>query len=767
MVRIFLKDSATMSRISRLPGRINRIKGKIILKPLWMTVLVVFSFALLAFLFASSTFLLGKTDILRTILKLSFLYMGLSGSLFFLSRYKNNFSFQINVLVLMGIWFIVGKDLSNPLDNRFFPYFYLTFTVLLLATVFLPLLGWVNGQLEKRSLLGDKQSSSLLKKSLLSLITLALCVIPLLLLNNAPGEIFLIRSDYSHMLVWGILYLFLIPLFLYQANSPEYKKPFSIIVFILLICSLVNFLVFTGHYGFINDSLQFSEEIDNSKVQRLVNLFVMGVVAFLVCALLFFKKIKWISVASNLILLLLISLSLYSYVGLKRNPESAAVPVVQNDKVIPEIAFSKKETNTVVLMLDRALGGSFPAVLEAAPELKQVYEGFTWYKNTISYGNCTIIGLPSLLGGYDYTPSAMLQRPDLPVNHKVMEAWTVLPKLFLEMGSSVYISDPSNSAIDPRYTGPRLSDLDVTVSSLHGKYTNHWLQEYLPELSNPHTLLQRGKSFFMFSIFRMAPSFLREVLYDNGVWFSGNPDKVIREKTSNWGDFMETLKPWSTLEYLPELSRFQEQSTFSFIYNMTTHEERGIDSHYKMSPAKIDYPEEDIEHFGSEGTTAYAYTDIASMKKVGEWLKWMKDNEVYDNTQIIIVADHGREGTYSSLIPLADQKGDAIPFNAFFPLLLYKPFQGEGNLKISDDFMSNADTAPLLLAPFGDFKNPYTGNPLDSKGKFDSQILGIGHHKHELHKGTTFMMDRQFTVSGNTLDPASWNRVPASDYIGK
>jgi len=766
MVRIFLKDSSVMSRMSRLPGRINRIKGKIILRPLWMAALFVVSFGLLAFLFVTSTFLLDKTAILRTLLKLSFLYMGLSGSLYFLSRYKNNFSFQINALVLMGIWFIIGKDLTNPLDNRFFPYFYLTFTVLLMAAIFLPFLGWVNGQLETRKLLSDGQSNSLMKKSLSSLMILALCVIPLLLLNNVPGEILLHRSDYFNMLVWGVLYLFLIPLFLYNANSSEYRKPFSIIVFILLICSLVNFLIFTGHYGFINDSLQFSEEIDNTKLQRLLNLFVMGLVTLFVCVLIIFKKIKWIVNGSNLILLLLISLSLYSYVELKRNSASAT-PVYQNDKVMPEIAFSRTEPNTVVLMLDRALGGSFQAVLEAAPELEQVYSGFTWYKNTISYGNCTIIGLPALLGGYDYTPLAMLKRPDLPVNHKVMEAWTVLPKLFLEMGSTVYISDPSNSAIDSRYKGPRLRDMDVTVSSLHGKYTNYWLHEHLPELSDPHNLLQRGKSFFMFSIFRMAPSFLREILYDNGVWFSGNPDKAIREKTSNWPNFMETLKPWSTLEYLPELSYFQEQSSFSFIYNMATHEPGGIDGNYQLSPKKINYSSEDIEHFGSEGTASYAYTDTAVMKKVGEWLQWMKDNDVYDNTQIVIVADHGREGVYSSLIPLADQKGDGIPFNAFFPLLLYKPFQGEGDLKISDDFMSNADTAPLLLAPFGEFKNPYTGHSLDSKAKFDPQILGIGNHKYELHKGVTFMMDRQFTVSEKALDPASWNRVPESDYIGR
>jgi len=145
------------------------------------------------------------------------------------------------------------------------------------------------------------------------------------------------------------------------------------------------------------------------------------------------------------------------------------------------------------------------------------------------------------------------------------------------------------------------------------------------------------------------------------------------------------LNGWSTLEYLPELSMIQEKPAFSFVYNMATHEEGAIGPDYKMSAANIGYPEEDIEKYGSSYNASSVYTNIASFKKVTQWFEWMKENGVYDNTQILIVADHGRGD--ASVKSVEDGK---IPYSAFQPLMLHKPYNTRGFLKTSSELMSNA-----------------------------------------------------------------------------
>jgi arylsulfatase A-like enzyme len=37
------------------------------------------------------------------------------------------------------------------------------------------------------------------------------------------------------------------------------------------------------------------------------------------------------------------------------------------------------------------------------------------------------------------------------------------------------------------------------------------------------------------------------------------------------------------------------------------------------------------------------HSNMATMLRVGEWMDYLKEQGVYDNTRIIIVADHGRK----------------------------------------------------------------------------------------------------------------------------
>ncbi len=68
---------------------------------------------------------------------------------------------------------------------------------------------------------------------------------------------------------------------------------------------------------------------------------------------------------------------------------------------------SKNGKNVIVIMLDMAVSGYVPYIMVERPELKEKFDGFTYYPNTISFGMHTNFGAPALYGGYEYSPVAM------------------------------------------------------------------------------------------------------------------------------------------------------------------------------------------------------------------------------------------------------------------------------------------------------------------------------------------------------------------------
>jgi len=149
------------------------------------------------------------------------------------------------------------------------------------------------------------------------------------------------------------------------------------------------------------------------------------------------------------------------------------------------------------------------------------------------------------------------------------------------------------------------------------------------------------------------------------------------------------------------------------------------------------------------------------LKKITDWLQWMKENDVYDNSQIVIVSDHGRlkEKVYNPFFDDVEPEEGKPDFNGFHPLLLFKPFNAKGSLDISSDFMTNADVPSLVLEAFGQFNNPYTGNPINSEKKKGPLLVGNGPWEIFNHKPNQYQYFKQYYVEDSMLDPSNWSEV--------
>ena len=96
----------------------------------------------------------------------------------------------------------------------------------------------------------------------------------------------------------------------------------------------------------------------------------------------------------------------------------------------------------MVIMLDRSITEYIPFIMEEKPELREQFDGFTYYPNTCAFGRYTNVGAPPVFGGYDYTPEEMNRRSDLLLKDKHNEALKMMPLMFLEDGFRVTVSDP-------------------------------------------------------------------------------------------------------------------------------------------------------------------------------------------------------------------------------------------------------------------------------------------------------------------------------------
>ncbi|MBQ8955398.1 MAG: hypothetical protein IJ075_00330, partial [Lachnospiraceae bacterium] len=107
------------------------------------------------------------------------------------------------------------------------------------------------------------------------------------------------------------------------------------------------------------------------------------------------------------------------------------------------------------------------------------------------------------------------------------------------------------------------------------------------------------------------------------------------------------------------------------------------------------------------------HTNMAAMLLLGKWFDFLREKGVYDNTRIVIAADHG-EGLGQFDYFLYDENTDMEYVN---PLLMYKDFGAKG-FSVSDEFMTNADTAVLAVKGLiDDPVNPFTGNLIDDREK--------------------------------------------------
>lgn len=508
----------------------------------------------------------------------------------------------------------------------------------------------------------------------------------------------------------------LIPALIWALASTRVRALFSALSAMTAFCALVSLFALSASYGVMTNSFKIEDtSLIVNAFPKWVSLAVVFAAVIIPCVFFLFKRLKILASvyhATALVLLVMCVINVRSMI--RENRELAArMEMVNNETEASDAAvfrLTKTGTNTFIMFLDRAIGAAMFTALAEAPELKAQFDGFTFYPNTVSFGNCTVVGLPAMIGGYDYTPERINAREETLLKDKINESLMLLPKIFGESGVRVTITDPAMTNLQLVPDLSVFKDMrNVTALNLDDRYSKRFLEEFAQESVKGSPLEEFDFDvLFRYGVFRIAPPILRYGLHYKGTWW--------RDGASN--AYGRSLSEFSTLWYLGDICVADNGAdTLTIFMNETTHEPGAYTKELLPTPGVIRYSDEEIAQFGSEDDCSYIYTFMSALRAVTRWLDSLKTLGVYDNTRIVVVSDHGSSFKNS----LFDEEVKRmVDFN---PLFMVKERNSQGELAISYEFMTNADTFSFVTADLDDPQNPFLGAPTSDADKYKALMI--------------------------------------------
>ena len=299
--------------------------------------------------------------------------------------------------------------------------------------------------------------------------------------------------------------------------------------------------------------------------------------------------------------------------------------------------------NIVVFLLDAFDASVFEEVQQKNPEVISEFKDFTYYPDTTSSFGFTHYSLPEILTGELYDP----QERYLEYQKR---AWN---------NNFYYSKLREKDYIVNLYTSGNFIDKSAPVDNLVTKKIQ----------------MNRNVANIFINVakFRMVPHFFKKAFYSYQSIYS---PAIVNDNIMNYveddREFYKGLKRGLKTE---------EKNAFRF---------------YHLSGMHFPYVlDENVEYIkAGEKGTAYKQA-LGVLKIVREYLAQLKEKNLYANSTLVVMADHGNHNEIGSR-----------------PLFMVKqPFSSQEAMVISDKPQSVANLMPLVAERFGkDFDSKKTGN---------------------------------------------------------
>ena len=582
--------------------------------------------------------------------------------------------------------------------------------------------------------------------------------LPLNVISSDAAEFSFIgetESPFSYVKTSAFLFLGLCvawPLLIYKMLDEKSEILMTKVMFTVFIAAILNAFVFKFNYGTLNVLFTVEGGILNNSYPLLNFLSLASFFAVFVVLSFNFENLK--KAGLYICIILTISLSALSaksalktkstFELYKKNIASQKEDTLNCD-IEPIFHLSKTKENVVVFFLDRATSAFFPIFKKDMPELASKFEGFTYFPNTISFGNCTLYGSPAMLGGYDYTPENINSRKDVPLLEKFDESALVMPLNFLKNGFSVSVSGfPSTDFREKNDFRGFEKYPEIKTYGIFKKFLRRYSKEKCENIKFDEICRKEISNF----------SILQALL-------PGTRNSFCRiSKNIDFEDSEAFINNFSSLYFLRNLTDFSSNyKNFIFIGNDTPH----FSTH--LNTKTYDEISFDKKNSNTHKILKEADNDLimnyqvfaAALKQIALWLDYLKENGCLNNTRIVITSDHGfRNNIKSGSTEKTEFYNQTMLF--FNPLLMVKDFYSNSEIKTDTSIMTNADT--IFLAADGiieNLENPFLNHKLQQEKHRNFKVY-LAKNKKNFNK--YLLLDKpNFLVKNGFDDFSGWEKI--------
>lgn len=535
-------------------------------------------------------------------------------------------------------------------------------------------------------------------------------VIPASVIASSPAEFVTtvayknpLQYVFSTLSVSAGLFLLWFSIF-YYLSSDRVRIIWRESLWIIAIVSLTDYLVFGKNLVNLSPELKYDTEPVYTTDMICINAAVVSLLILL--SVIFYKRLYAKIIPLVYIACTISLLVLFSSNAIRIERQMLDMSYLKEKTPYEGFTLSKTGKNVVVIMLDRAIGPYLSFAFTERPELVEEFSGFTYFPNAISHGDGTLVGAPALFGGYEYSLSEFNKRRDELSVDKHNQALLLMPRIFSEHGYKTTVYDAPLANYN--WEG------DMSIYDPYPEIEAYRLKEQFVEPESYRAVEDlRKRQFFMYSVYKTLPFLVNLYLYDEGRYLNPDnydtPDMIFNDC-------------YSILEHFPSLTEITDDDVNTFMM---------IDSEITHSPCQLqlpDYtPSVQLNNGGLE--TGYRidmvgnkleideqfhyHSYMAALIQLGEWIDFLKEKGVYDNTRIIIASDHGNKlGQFENLV-----LDDGMDIERLAVLLMYKDFNSQ-QYQVSFDFMTNADCPTLAMQGLiQNPVNPATGVPVNDSVK--------------------------------------------------
>ena len=449
-------------------------------------------------------------------------------------------------------------------------------------------------------------------------------------------------------------------------------------------------------------------------------------VAFVILAVRIPRIGRFACMAVCVVLILIQAVGIASLVLSSSKDES---PITVTQKGLFDVS---SENNVVVFVLDACDTRLFEGAVEEDPSIQEALSGFTYYRNAVGAMEPTWLAIPSILNAQHPTSD----------------------------------DETAEDYFSRRYQGGAfLDDLvatgcDIGIYSENAAYDDNEYQVLEAHADNVRRVNETGASFFdpvgavrilwKAALYRDMPWVLKPYF-----WYVGDEvnDEMFdvrqtdRAALENTPYIIDDVDYYHSMLENPLVLNDSKTGSFRFIHLMG--------SHYPYDMTR------DVRRIGAYESNALEQT-IGAFKIVAAYLEQLKALGVYEETTVIVTADHGK--LYTNLVALSE------PTNA---VMLVKP-QGQSaeeaaaSLRVSEAPVSHRDFHPTVLDQFGadtEVVASYDGEPVyDVEENADRTRYYYMNNFDEKGYGRYLL---EYEIDGDAHDFSSWSETGNIWYFEK